>query len=275
MNQNTHAPNPTTPPASVGPTNPPADPARRAFLGGGAAALAAWGLGAFGAPTASAGQHGAADAGFDPFAVPVEDGEYGLFELDYPYDALEDAIDAKTMELHHSLHTESYRVGLNNALKKLEEARSGDAFEQIQYWQNQLAFHGAGFMLHLVFFKNLAPAGTTRPSSGLRSLMRRHFGGLEEMKRHFAAAARTVEGSGWAILGYQPVGDRFVIMQAEKHQNHTQWGVFPVLAIDVWEHAYYLRYQNRRAEYVDNFWRVVNWDNVEARALFARGMRPS
>ncbi len=260
---------------SSGGTTPPADPARRAFLGGGAAALAAWGLGAFGGPAASAGAHGAADSGFDPFAVPEADGEYGLFELDYPYDALEDAIDAKTMELHHSIHTEGYRVGLNNALKELEAARSGDDFGKIQYWQNQLAFHGAGFMLHLVFFKNMAPAGTTRPGSSLRSLMRRHFGGLEEMKRHFSAAARTVEGSGWAILGYQPVGDRFIIMQAEKHQNHTQWGVFPVLAIDVWEHAYYLRYQNRRADYVDNFWKVVNWDNVEARALFARGTRPS
>ncbi len=275
MNHTDETSQQTSSPASSATTSPPADPARRAFLGGGAAALAAWGLGAFGAPTASAGSHGAEGGGFDPFAVPKEDGAYGLFELDYPYDALEDAIDAKTMELHHSIHTESYRVGLNNALKELETARAGDDFAKVQYWQNQLAFHGAGFMLHLVFFKNMAPAGTTRPSSALRSLMRRHFGGLEAMKRHFSAAARTVEGSGWAILGYQPVGDRFIIMQAEKHQNHTQWGVFPVLAIDVWEHAYYLRYQNRRAEYVDNFWKVVNWDNVEARALFARGMRPS
>lgn len=256
------------------PSANPVNPARRAFLGGGAATLAALGLGAFGAPAARAGSHGAA-TDFDPFAVPMKNGEYGLFELDYPYDALEDAIDAKTMELHHSIHTESYRAGLNNALKKLAEARSSDQFGLVQYWQNQLAFHGAGFMLHLVFFKNMAPAGTTQPGGELRALMRRHFGGLEEMKRHFSAAARTVEGSGWAILGYQPVGDRFVIMQAEKHQNHTQWGVFPVLALDVWEHAYYLRYQNRRAEYVDNFWNVVNWKNVEERALFARGIRPT
>ncbi len=259
--------NPTPQPSII-----PPDASRRAFLGTAAASLAAMGLAGF-APTAHAAnsvRRSGTSSNFDLFEVPFENGEYQPFELDYPYNALEEAIDEKTMDLHHRIHTESYRGGLNKALKELAAARSADNFDQIAHWQNQLAFNGAGFMLHLVFFRNLAPAGASRPSQDFRQLMDKHFGGLDAMKKHFSAAARTVQGSGWAILGYQPVGDQFVILQVEKHQNHTLWGVIPILALDVWEHAYYLRYQNRRPEYVDNFWKVVNWDNLEARATAAR-----
>ncbi|MEM9227170.1 MAG: superoxide dismutase [Verrucomicrobiota bacterium] len=207
------------------------------------------------------------------FSVPMNDeGEYELPKLPYPYDSLEPSIDAETMRLHHDIHFNGYKNGLNAALAKLAEFRAKGDFPQVAYWENQLAFHGAGYNLHVVFFQNMAPAGTTSPGKALTGLMDKHFGGLDAFKAQFSAAARTVQGSGWAILGYQPMGEKLVVMQAEKHQDMTMWAVIPILALDVWEHAYYLKYQNRRGDYIANWWNVVNWDNVTERATAAMAL---
>jgi Fe-Mn family superoxide dismutase len=93
----------------------------------------------------------------------------------------------------------------------------------------------------------------------------RDFGSVGACRAHFAAASKKVEGSGWGILGFEPLSQRLLVLQAEKHQNLTAWGVCPLLVLDVWEHAYYLKYQNRRADYVSAFFNVVNWDNVGER----------
>ncbi len=226
------------------------------------------------ASPALAGQHsGGAGASGDSmlFQVPMDaDGNYELPPLPYAYDALEPSIDAETMRLHHDIHFRSYMTGLNSALKNLAESRVSGDFSKISFWESLLAFHGAGYNLHVVFFQNMAPAGTTRISPGLERQIKAAFGTVEGMKGQFSAAAATVQGSGWAILGYQPFGKKLVIMQAEKHQNQTQWAVIPILALDVWEHAYYLKYQNRRGDYIANWWNVVNWDNVEQRLNAAR-----
>jgi Fe-Mn family superoxide dismutase len=238
---------------------------RRTFLAKSATGLAALGL-AGSLYAADAGPAAATSPAARLYNPPLDaEGNYLLPALPYPADALEPAIDARTMELHHGIHFNAYCNGLNNALAKLAAARAGNDFAMLPYWQGQLAFHGAGYMLHLVFFSHLAPPGSTRPSDALANRLARDFGDLAAMRAHFSAAARTVEGSGWAILGFQPAGRKCVILQAEKHQNHTQWGIIPILVLDVWEHAYYLRYQNRRAEYVEAFWDVVNWDVVENR----------
>ncbi|MBC2595210.1 superoxide dismutase [Ruficoccus amylovorans] len=192
-------------------------------------------------------------------------GEYELPPLPYAYDALEPAIDAETMRLHHDIHFNGYKNGLNKALAQLKQFRSAGDYPEISYWENELAFNGAGYNLHTVFFANMAPEGTTKPSSTLSKTLDTHFGGLDAFKGQFSAAAAKVQGSGWAILGYQPFGGKLVVLQAEKHQNLTQWGVIPILALDVWEHAYYLKYQNRRGDYIKNWWNVVNWDNVAQR----------
>lgn len=236
--------------------------ARRQFVKSGALAAAGLAL----AGQVRAGAPGTSQTGDGLYAVPLEpNGDYALPPLPYAYDALEPAIDAETMRLHHDIHFDGYKKGLNAALAKLKACRESDDFPEISYWENQLAFNGAGYVLHTVFFQNMAPAGTTTPSAASRKILAGHFGSLDAFKAQFSAAAKKVQGSGWAILGYQPFGQRLVVLQAEKHQNLTQWGVIPVLALDVWEHAYYLKYQNRRGDYVDNWWSVVNWDNVDQR----------
>lgn len=198
------------------------------------------------------------------FNVPMEGSMYALPPLPYAYNALEPFIDEETMRLHHDIHFASYMKGLNAALQKLEEARSTNTFPEISYWENQLAFNGAGYVLHTVFFQTMAPAGQ-KPSPLLNDALARHFGSVDSFKAQFSAAANAVQGSGWALLGYQPFGQKYLILQAEKHQNLTQWGIIPILALDVWEHAYYLKYQNRRKDYIENWWNVINWNIVEQR----------
>jgi len=199
----------------------------------------------------------------------AEKREYILPPLPYAQDALEPYIDAETMRLHHTIHHASYVRGLNAALKGLDEVRRGDRpASEVQALSRNLAFHGSGHLLHVVFWHCMAPAGggddeTHRgggaPTGEIAERITADFGGFDAFSTHFRAAATQVEASGWAILAHEPVSDRLMILQSEKHQNLTIWGVRPLVAIDVWEHAYYLRYQNRRAEYVDAFMNVINW----------------
>ena len=111
---------------------------------------------------------------------------------------------------------------------------------------------------------------TPAPGGDLAQAIDRSFGSFEAFKAQFQAAANAVEGSGWGILAYRPIDDSLVVLQAEKHQNLTQWGVVPLLVLDVWEHAYYLKYQNKRPEYVKNFFNIINWEDVAERFRRAR-----
>jgi len=193
--------------------------------------------------------------------------------LPYPYDALEPYIDEQTMRLHHDIHHLGYAKGLNTAEEKLAEARDSGDFALVKHWSREAAFHGAGHLLHSIFWTNMTAADRTAPSpSGeLSQAIDRSFGGFDTFKAQFQAAANAGEGSGWGILAYRPIDDSLVILQAEKHQNLTQWGVVPLLVLDVWEHAYYLKYQNKRPEYVKNFFNIINWDDVAER--FRRAQR--
>jgi len=252
------------------PSNPFLD--RRQFVTAGGLALAGLAMAqtpALAQNAPGAGVHSALGPLFD---CPVNnDGTYALPPLPYTYDALEPAIDEQTMRLHHDLHFAAYQKGLNTALGELALSRQRNDFPQIQYWENQLAFHGSGYFLHVIFFQNLAPAGSTKPAEELQKVLADEFGGFNAFKAQLSAAANAVEGSGWAMLGWQPFGRKLVVLQAEKHQNLTQWGVIPILALDVWEHAYYLKYHNVRADYVKAWWEVVNWANVGLRVAAARG----
>jgi Fe-Mn family superoxide dismutase len=201
--------------------------------------------------------------GFDSSA-----GEYVLPPLPYAYDALEPSIDAQTMQLHHDIHHAGYVRGLNAALARLAEMRANGDFGLVKHWSRQAAFAGSGHFLHTIFWTNMAPAGDGgggEPSSELAGALAESFGSVEAFRNQFSAAARSVEGSGWGILAYEPVSARMQVLQAEKHQNLGQWGVVPLLVLDVWEHAYYLNYQNRRGDYVNAFWDIVNWQNVAER----------
>lgn len=196
-------------------------------------------------------------------------GVYQTPPLSYSYEALEPFIDKETMRLHHDIHFDSYTKGLNEALGEIENARVNNDFKYLKYHEEQLAFHGSGYVLHTLFFEQMTPATNQNvPSQTLKNRLATAFNHFEAFQSQFFAAAMQVQGSGWAILGYQPMGKKLIILQAEKHQNLTQWGIIPVLAIDVWEHAYYLKYQNKRAEYIKNWWNVVDWQGLETRLSF-------
>lgn len=228
------------------------------------AALGAIGAGAAVMMTGSAAAHDEM-----PPAIPAEylgwdakAGKYVLPPLPYAYDALEPSIDAETMKLHHDKHHLAYVNGLNAALDKLVEIRAGkrDAADTKAVMRD-LSFNGSGHFLHVLFWLNMTPGGS-KPAGAIGETIERDFGSFDAFTKQFIAAATQVEASGWAILCFEPHSGRLIIMQSEKHQNLTAWGVTPLLALDVWEHAYYLKYQNRRADYVAAFMNVVNWDFV-------------
>jgi len=191
-------------------------------------------------------------------------GEYVLPPLPYDYNALEPNIDEQTMRLHHDIHHNGYVKGLNNATKKVQEAISADDFSMIKHWERELAFHGSGHFLHTIFWNNMGPKQGNR-STTLDKQINKDFGSFENFGKLYKSASKSVEGSGWGILGYQPHADKLVVLQAEKHQNQSQWITYPILVADVWEHAYYLKYQNKRGDYLDAFFSVINWEDVSKR----------
>jgi Fe-Mn family superoxide dismutase len=204
----------------------------------------------------------ATSSGFTYFETGLNDaGEYVLPALPYGYNALEPYIDEATMKLHHDIHHAGYVKGLNTAVKKVGESLDSGDFALIKHWERELAFHGAGHFLHTIFWKNMGPSAGKR-SQTLEKYLAKSFGTFDRFTSLFKQATIAVEGSGWGILAYQPDGDRLVVLQAEKHQNQTQWTTVPLLVCDVWEHAYYLKYQNKRADYVTAFMQVINWDAV-------------
>ena len=190
--------------------------------------------------------------------------EYTLPKLPYAYDALEPYIDEQTVTLHHDKHHQGYVNGLNTTLKKLAEAREKGDHSTVKALMRDLAFQGSGAVLHTLYWDGLCSVSECKePTSGaLLEQVKKDFGSMEAMKAEMSAAAKAVEGSGWAVLAWEPIGQQLLVLQAENHQKLTIWGVTPLFVIDAWEHAYYLKYQNRRAEYVDNIWKIVNWEKI-------------
>ncbi|WLR57137.1 superoxide dismutase [Mesobacillus subterraneus] len=201
---------------------------------------------------------------------PVPIGGHKLPPLPYSYNALEPVIAEEIMKLHHSKHHQSYVNGLNKAEKEMQKARKTGDFGLIKHWEREAAFHGAGHYLHTIFWSIMSPKGGGLPKGQLGKAINDSFGSFDQFKNHFSEAAKNVEAVGWAILVWSPRSHRLEILQAEKHQNLSQWDVVPLLVLDVWEHAYYLQYKNDRAKYVENWWNVVNWKEVEQRFNKAR-----
>jgi len=191
--------------------------------------------------------------------------KHELPALQYAYNALEPYIDAQTMEIHHSKHHKGYVDGLNKAEAELAKARATGDFSLIQHWTKLSAFHGGGHFLHSLFWRIMAPIGKGgggEPQGILADKIKEDFGSLEAFKKQFSSAAGAVEGSGWGLLHYRALDKRLIIGQVENQHKLSPWGVIPILGIDVWEHAYYLKYQNKRADYITAWWNVVNWGEV-------------
>ena len=194
---------------------------------------------------------------------------YTLPDLPYDAGALEPHLSARIVELHHGKHHAAYVAGANEALESLHEARSSDDFDTISMLEKNLAFNVSGHVLHSVFWTNLAPDGS-QPEGSLATTLTETFGGVDTFRRHMTKAAATIQGSGWALASWEPVAERVVVQQVYDHQGNHGQGTIPLLAIDAWEHAYYLQYENRKADYLEAIWNVVNWPDVGRRLDIAR-----
>jgi len=205
--------------------------------------------------------------------APAIPGAHVLPPLPYAYDALEPHIDAETMRLHHDKHHAGYVKGLNAAEVGLADARKSGDFSGLAKLERALAFHGSGHYNHLLFWNTMKPVAQVkvRPTGALARQINRDFGSLNNMKAQFQAAAAKVEGNGWGVMVYHPGFNRLYTLSILNHQNSMLTGAISLLICDVWEHAYYLKYQNKRGDFLKAWWNVVDWSTAEEIFDIVRG----
>lgn len=196
---------------------------------------------------------------------------YALPDLPYDYAALEPAITGEILELHHSKHHAAYVKGANDTLDRLAEARESGQFGGLVGLEKTFAFNLSGHVLHTIFWDNLSPDGGDRPDGELAAAIDEHFGSFEAFSGQLSTATSTVQGSGWGVLAWEPLGGRLVVEQVYDHHGNVGMNTTPLLVFDAWEHAYYLQYHNVRPDYVEKLWSLVNWNDVTARFEAARG----
>ncbi len=199
---------------------------------------------------------------------------YTLPDLPYDYAALEPHISGKIMQLHHDKHHQAYVTGANTALEQLAEARDAGNLANVNKLEKDLAFNVGGHVNHTIFWNNLSPEGGERPEGELAAAIDEYFGDFEKFQAHFTATAMGVQGSGWAVLAWDALGQRANVVQLFDQQGNLPAGTVPLLMLDVWEHAYYLDYLNVRADYVKAFWNIANWADVAKRFDAARAQTP-
>ncbi len=186
-------------------------------------------------------------------------------DLPYPVDALEPYYSKETLTLHYDILYSGYVNNTNKTEEKLKKAREENNFENIKCLEKDLSFFGSGAILHELFFTNMGPAIPTSPSVELMKQINNDFGSYDKFKSQFTESSKVVEASGWNLLVWVHTFKKLEILQCEKHQNLTLWGCVPLLVLDMWEHSYYLQYKTNRAEYINSFWNIVNWNAVNKR----------
>ena len=198
---------------------------------------------------------------------------FTLPPLPYAYDALEAAIDAKTVEIHYTKHHQTYLNNLNSALEKFPhffEKSIEDILRDLNQIPEEIRTtvrnNGGGYYNHNIYWAIMQPAPAGEPQGKLAEALEKHFGSFTNFKAELEKAGMARFGSGWAWLSKKPDGS-LVIHSTPNQDTPLSEGLYPILGVDVWEHAYYLRYQNRRAEYLTNWWNVVNWKEVERRFI--------
>jgi Fe-Mn family superoxide dismutase len=202
---------------------------------------------------------------------------FKLPELGYEYGALEPHIDARTMEIHHTKHHKAYTDKLNEALEKHSALHRYTAEQLLRgihsvpaEARTAVRNHGGGFFNHELFWDIMRPGGPNAPTGELAGALDKHFGAFADFKKKLTDAAAGQFGSGWGWLTVSPFGALTVLATANQ-DSPLMDGHTPILGVDVWEHAYYLNYQNRRPDYLNAWWNVVNWDAVEMRFQAAKG----
>ncbi len=197
-----------------------------------------------------------------------EKGNFIQQPLPYNKNFLEPYMDAETLHLHYTFHHGGAVKGANTDMQKINDALNTNALETVDFWTKKLSYHFSSHILHSIFWTNLTNK-ENQPRGELLKRIEKSFGTYEKFKNYISETSKNVDGSGWAILGYQPFSDSIVVLQCENHEKLTQWGVVPLLVIDVWEHAYYLKYKNRRGDFVDALFKILNWDNAAQRLEIA------
>ncbi len=191
-------------------------------------------------------------------------GNYILKPLPYNENFLEPYMDAETMHLHYTFHHGGAVKGANKDLQMIKKAMDDNNLETVDFWTKKLSYHFSSHVLHSIFWTNLTNK-KNEPSGDLLKRIEKNFGNYERLKSLIAATSKNVDGNGWGIVAYQPFSDSLIVLQCENHEKLTQWGCIPLLVIDVWEHAYYLKYKNKRTDFVDAMLQIINWDNVSDR----------
>ncbi|MGB3172207.1 MAG: superoxide dismutase [Saprospiraceae bacterium] len=196
-------------------------------------------------------------------------GNFALQPLPYNENFLEPHMDQETLHLHYTFHHGDAAKAANKDLQMVQKALDEGQLDTVDYWTKKLAYHLSSHILHTIFWTNLTNKKTD-PQGDLLKQIEKDFGTYDKLKSLIAKTAKGVDGNGWGIVGYHPSTTKLTVMQCENHEKLTQWGVIPILVIDVWEHSYYLKYRNRRAEFVDNLFGIINWDNVAQRMDLAK-----
>jgi Fe-Mn family superoxide dismutase len=197
--------------------------------------------------------------------------KYTLPDLAYDFAALEPHISGRIMQLHHGKHHAAYVAGANATLDLMAEARDKNDLTWINKLQKDLAFNLGGHVNHSIFWKNLSASGGDKPTGELAAAIDECFGSFDGFRAHFSANAMGIQGSGWSILAWDVLGQRLIIEQLYDQQGNLVAASVPLLMLDMWEHAFYLDYQNVKADYVAAFWNIVSWQDVQARFEVARG----
>ena len=191
-------------------------------------------------------------------------GNFVHLSLPYNKTFLEPYMDEETVYLHHAFHHGGAVKAANKDVEMIRKAMDSGNLDTVNYWTRKLSYHFSSHVLHTIFWTNLTNKKTD-PKGALLQQINKDFGSYDRLKTYIAKTAKDMDGNGWGILGYQPYSRQLTILQCENHEKLTQWGVVPLLVIDVWEHAYYLKYKNKRADFVDTMLQIINWDNVADR----------
>ncbi|MGP4065184.1 superoxide dismutase [Oceanobacillus sp. M65] len=198
-------------------------------------------------------------------------GKHKLPQLPYNYNALEPYISEAIMRLHHDVHHQAYVDGLNKAENELYVKQPDKKL--VKHWLREQAFHGSGHNLHTIFWFNMTPNSDKKPSGELLKQIEKDFGTWNKFKSLFSNTASSVEGDGWAVLYWNPRNGRLGVQSFEKHQLFQIADIIPLLVLDMWEHAYYLQYKTDKETYIENWWNVVNWQNVNERFAKAKKLK--
>lgn len=193
-----------------------------------------------------------------------DSGKYVLGSLPYADSFLEPFMPADVLKLHYTAHHGGAVNTANKATDLLKKALETGSLEGVDYWTKKLSLHLSSHVLHTIFWTNITNK-KTEPTGELLKRIEKDFGSFDKLKLQLAHHSKNVDGNGWGLLGFHPQSNRLLVLEVENHEKLAVWGIVPLMVVDVWEHAYYLKYKNKRADFVDELFNYMNWDNAAQR----------